>query len=255
MPVTDPAPWSRPPTAGEADGASTGATAATADGAAADAPDVAASDARGAAVAATHGSGGVPGPGVLTPGADTSSVGPSGSTAAGVLTPGADGGAADREAVAAAPADGSGAASVGKSGAAIVCSEVTTRPVSATELARQVSCAAAGAVVTFEGVVRDHDDGRGVRGITYSAHPMATDVMTQVVADVAAHPGLRALGVVHRVGDLVVGDTALAVAVSADHRAEAFAAASALVEQVKARLPVWKHQLFADGTAEWSNMA
>lgn len=144
---------------------------------------------------------------------------------------------------------------MGKSGAVIVCSGVTTRPVSATELARQVSCAAAGAVVTFEGVVRDHDDGRGVRGITYSAHPMATDVMTQIAADVAAHPGLRALGVVHRVGDLVVGDTALAVAVSADHRAEAFAAASALVEQVKARLPVWKHQLFADGTAEWSNMA
>ena len=256
MPVTDPAPWSRPPTTGDADGASTGATAATADGAAADAPAVAAPDAHGAAVAATHGSGGVPGPGVLTPGADTSSVGPSGSTAAGALTPRADGGGtADREAGVAAPADGSGAASVGKSGAVIVCSGVTTRPVSATELARQVSCAAAGAVVTFEGVVRDHDDGRGVRGITYSAHPMATDVMTQVVADVAAHPGLRALGVVHRVGDLVVGDTALAVAVSADHRAEAFAAASALVEQVKARLPVWKHQLFADGTAEWSNMA
>lgn len=177
MPVTDPAPWSRPPTTGDADGAS------------------------------------------------------------------------------AATADGSGAASVGKSGAVIVCSGVTTRPVSATELARQVSCAAAGAVVTFEGVVRDHDGGRGVRGITYSAHPMAADVMTQIAADVAAHPGLRALGVVHRVGDLVVGDTALAVAVSADHRAEAFAAASALVEQVKARLPVWKHQLFADGTAEWSNMA
>lgn len=173
---------------------------------------------------------------------------PSGSTAAGVLTPRADGGGtADREAGVAAPADGSGAV--------IVCSGVTTRPVSATELARQVSCAAAGAVVTFEGVVRDHDGGRGVRGITYSAHPMAADVMTQIAADVAAHPGLRALGVVHRVGDLVVGDTALAVAVSADHRAEAFAAASALVEQVKARLPVWKHQLFADGTAEWSNMA
>lgn len=205
MPVTDPAPWSRPPTAGEADGAS----AATADGAAADAPDAAAPDAA----------------------------------------------APDAHGAAAATADGSGAASVGKSGAVIVCSGVTTRPVSATELARQVSCAAAGAVVTFEGVVRDHDDGRGVKGITYSAHPVATDVMTQVAADVAAHPGLRALGVVHRVGDLVVGDTALAVAVSADHRAEAFAAASALVEQVKARLPVWKHQLFADGTAEWSNMA
>ena len=211
MPVTDPAPWSRPPTAGEADGAS----AATADGAAADAPDA---DAPDAAAPDAHGA-------------------------------------------AAATADGSGAASVGKSGAAsvvgaaIVCSEVTTRPVSVMELARQVSCAAAGAVVTFEGVVRDHDDGRGVKSITYSAHPVATDVMTQVAADVAAHPGLRALGVVHRVGDLLVGDTALAVAVSADHRAEAFAAASALVEQVKARLPVWKHQLFADGTAEWSNMA
>ena len=205
MPVTDPAPWSRPPTTGDADGAS----AATADGAAADAPDA---DAPDAAAPDAHGA-------------------------------------------AAATADGSGAASVDKPGAVIVCSGVTTRPVSVTELARQVSCAAAGAVVTFEGVVRDHDGGRGVSGITYSAHPVAADVMTQVAADVAAHPGLRALGVVHRVGDLVVGDTALAVAVSADHRAEAFAAASALVEQVKARLPVWKHQLFADGTAEWSNMA
>ena len=254
MSVTDPAPWSRPHTAGEAGGASTGAAAAPADGAAAGVPD--APDAPGADAVATHGSGSVPGPGVLTPGAGTPPVSPSGSTAAGVLTPRADGGGtADREAGVAAPADGSGAASVGKSGAVIVCSGVTTRPVSATELARQVSCAAAGAVVTFEGVVRDHDGGRGVRGITYSAHPMAADVMTQIAADVAAHPGLRALGVVHRVGDLVVGDTALAVAVSADHRAEAFAAASALVEQVKARLPVWKHQLFADGTAEWSNMA
>lgn len=261
MSVTDPAPWSRPHTAGEAGGASTGAAAAPADGAAAGVPDTGGADAvapdtGGADAVATHGSGSVPGPGVLTPGADTPPVSPSGSTAAGVLTPRADGGGtADREAGVAAPADGSGAASVGKSGAVIVCSGVTTRPVSATELARQVSCAAAGAVVTFEGVVRDHDGGRGVRGITYSAHPMAADVMTQIAADVAAHPGLRALGVVHRVGDLVVGDTALAVAVSADHRAEAFAAASALVEQVKARLPVWKHQLFADGTAEWSNMA
>ena len=66
---------------------------------------------------------------------------------------------------------------------------------------------------------------------------------------------MRALGVVHRVGDLAVGEAALAVAVSSDHRAEAFFTCGEIVEEVKKRLPVWKRQTFSDGTSQWSNLA
>ena len=125
-------------------------------------------------------------------------------------------------------------------------------PVSIPELAAAVQDRAAGAVVTFEGVVRDHDRGREVTAIAYSAHPSADEVIARIAREAAEWPGLRAVAVVHRIGDLGVGETALGVAVSADHRAPAFEAVRDIVEEVKKRLPVWKHQLFADGTREWS---
>ena len=76
--------------------------------------------------------------------------------------------------------------------------------------------------------------------------------MTRVAADVAARaPGVRAIAVSHRVGRLRIGDVALACAVAADHRREAFATCAELVDEVKRQLPVWKHQGFADGTDEW----
>ncbi len=118
-------------------------------------------------------------------------------------------------------------------------------------LARAVEAPAAGAVVTFAGVVRDHDHGRAVTGIEYVAHPAADRVLGEVAAAVAAAHPVDALAVAHRLGHLAVGDAALVVAVAAAHRGEAFAAASALVDEVKHRLPVWKHQLLADGTDEW----
>ena len=96
---------------------------------------------------------------------------------------------------------------------------------------------------------------RGIRGVRDASGSTVGRGRGSTSGSTASLPGRVRPGPGCGVGDLVVGDTALAVAVSADHRAEAFAAASALVEQVKARLPVWKHQLFADGTAEWSNMA
>ncbi|WP_223912753.1 molybdenum cofactor biosynthesis protein MoaE [Actinomyces capricornis] len=145
--------------------------------------------------------------------------------------------------------------------ARVVRAEVTHEAISAEELAAQVCDAAAGAVVTFSGVVRDHDQGRGVTGIEYSAHPTAGEVVARIAAQVAAsrgagaEAGVTALGLVHRVGELAVGETALAVAVSAPHRAQAFAACSELVEEVKRQLPVWKRQHFTDGTSQWSNMA
>ena len=120
--------------------------------------------------------------------------------------------------------------------ARVVHAEVTEAPISVTELADAVQDAAAGAVVTFEGVVRNHDAERAVTGIGYSCHPTAGQVVEQIAQDVAQQGRVRALGVVHRVGDLSVGEAALAVAVSSDHRAEAFAVCSQIVEEVKERL-------------------
>ena len=139
--------------------------------------------------------------------------------------------------------------------ARVVRAEVTAAPISVTELADAVQDAAAGAVVTFEGVVRNHDADRAVTGIGYSCHPTAGQVVEQIAQDVAQQGRVRALGVVHRVGDLSVGEAALAVAVSSDHRAEAFAVCSEIVEEVKMRLPVWKRQTFTDGSVQWSNLA
>ena len=143
----------------------------------------------------------------------------------------------------------------GQAAARVARAGVIREPVSVPELAAAVQDRAAGAVVTFEGVVRDHDRGREVTAIAYSAHPSADEVIARIAREAAEWPGLRAVAVVHRIGDLGVGETALGVAVSADHRAPAFEAVRDIVEEVKKRLPVWKHQLFADGTREWSGCA
>ena len=107
-------------------------------------------------------------------------------------------------------------------------------------------------MVTFTGVVRDHDHGRAVTGIEYVGHPSAQQIIANVAAQLAGREGVHAIAVEHRVGTLAVGDLAMAAAVSASHRAEAFRTCSDLVDLIKQRLPIWKHQQFADGTAEWS---
>lgn len=108
-----------------------------------------------------------------------------------------------------------------------------------------------GAVVTFDGVVRDHDGGRGVERLEYSAHPGAADVMTEVAREIAGRYPDTLVAVAHRYGPLHIGDSALACAVAAPHRKQAFAACDDLVDTVKQRLPIWKHQLFEDGEDEW----
>ena len=120
---------------------------------------------------------------------------------------------------------------------------------------RAVDHPAAGATVSFSGVVRDHDGGRSVHELEYHQHPSAAAVVAELAADIAARDGVIAVAVSHRVGLLTVGDTALAAAVSAAHRNVAFEACSDLVDEVKRRLPVWKRQLFADGTDEWVGTA
>jgi molybdopterin synthase catalytic subunit len=111
----------------------------------------------------------------------------------------------------------------------------------------------AGAVVSFLGVVRDHDGGRGVTLLEYEGHSTAQDVLRAVADEVAMDPQVYAVAVSHRVGRLEVGDVALAAAVSTTHRAAAFDACARLVDEVKTRLPVWKRQVFDDGTEEWVN--
>lgn len=114
----------------------------------------------------------------------------------------------------------------------------------------------AGATVGFVGNVRDHDGGKTVLRLEYSAHPSAQEVLTDVVERIAAQAeGVRAVAVSHRIGALTVGEAAFVVAVSADHRRQAFTTCQRLVDEVKAALPVWKHQFFADGSDEWVGSA
>lgn len=135
---------------------------------------------------------------------------------------------------------------------------VSEQPISLAEHETRVGEASggkAGAIVGFVGVVRDHDGGRTVTALHYSAHPTAPVVLAEVVGEVAEVDGIRAVAVSHRVGELAIGDVAFVVAVAADHRRAAFEVCSSLVDEVKARLPVWKHQFFDDGTDEWVNSA
>ena len=111
----------------------------------------------------------------------------------------------------------------------------------------------AGARVVFCGVVREHDHGRSVVELEYQGHPSAEKVLADIAAEFAADPEVLAVAVSHRVGVLAIGDVALVAAVSTAHRREAFDACGRLVEQVKSRLPIWKRQVFTDGTDEWVN--
>jgi molybdopterin synthase catalytic subunit len=110
-----------------------------------------------------------------------------------------------------------------------------------------------GAIVSFQGVVRDHDHGRTVTLLEYEGHPTAGAVLRAVADEIAADPAVFAVAVSHRVGVLQIGDVALVAAVSTAHRAAAFAACARLVDEAKARLPIWKRQEFSDGTDEWVN--
>lgn len=128
---------------------------------------------------------------------------------------------------------------------------ITDQVIDPREVERAVWSTADGAMVTFSGLVRDHDGGRGdVQHIEYSAHPTAQDVLTRLCEAVSAeHSGT--VGAVHRVGVLPVGEIAVVAVAVAPHRAEAFAACSELIERLKHEVPIWKRQRFSDGLTEW----
>ncbi|WP_237565355.1 molybdenum cofactor biosynthesis protein MoaE [Ornithinimicrobium cavernae] len=134
----------------------------------------------------------------------------------------------------------------------VVRVEIVDSGPSVDEVLAAVRHPAAGAVAIFVGTVRDHDGGReGVVRLDYSAHPDAVEQLAAVAREVAGMPGVQRVAAVHRRGELAVGDTAVVCAVSAAHRAEAFAGCRTLIEQLKARVPIWKKQLFETGSTEW----
>jgi molybdopterin synthase catalytic subunit len=130
---------------------------------------------------------------------------------------------------------------------------VSAEPLSTALHEKAVDHPRAGARVVFCGVVREHDHGRDVVELEYSGHPSASRVLEEIAEEFAAQPDVLALAVSHRLGRLAIGDVALVAAVATAHRAEAFTICARLVDEVKARLPIWKRQVFADGTDEWVN--
>ncbi len=125
-------------------------------------------------------------------------------------------------------------------------------PLSVDECLDAVRRSAAGGVVVFVGMVRDVDHDREVVELEYSAHPGARAELDALAERICVdHPAVTALAAVHRVGTLRVGDLAVVVAVSAPHRGEAFVACRALIDELKATVPIWKRQVFADGDEEW----
>jgi molybdopterin synthase catalytic subunit len=130
-----------------------------------------------------------------------------------------------------------------------ITARITDAPLDVIGCLTAVTDDAAGGQGLFVGTIRADDQGRAVRGLSYEAHPTAEAVLREVCAR-HADPVL-AIAVEHRVGDLVVGDVAVVVAVSAVHRAAALDTTRALIDVIKAEVPIWKHQLFADGTDEW----
>ena len=147
-----------------------------------------------------------------------------------------------------------------ESGFEIVHAVLSAEPISVDQAIAAVESDTAGAVVSFSGVVRNHDGGKPVQRLSYSAHPTAHQVMADVVAQLAAeHSPAGADGpaqtvriwAAHRTGMLEIGDPALVCAVSAAHRGQAFAVCAELVDRIKEQVPIWKEQFFTDGTVEW----
>ncbi|MDQ0769825.1 molybdopterin synthase catalytic subunit [Pseudarthrobacter defluvii] len=142
----------------------------------------------------------------------------------------------------------------------VVSAVLSADPISVDRAIAAVESDTAGAVVSFSGVVRNHDGGKAVERLSYSAHPTAHQVMADVVARLVAEqdaagvagPGQPVrIWAAHRIGMLEIGDPALVCAVSAAHRGQAFAVCSELVDRIKDQVPIWKEQFFSDGTVEW----
>lgn len=134
---------------------------------------------------------------------------------------------------------------------AVRLAAIREEPLSVDEVMAAVADPAAGGTALFVGAVRDVDGGRAVVRLDYTAHPQAESQLRQVAESIASRFPAVGVAAVHRVGELAIGDLAVVLAVSCPHRAEAFDAARAFIDELKSTVAIWKHQCFDDGTEEW----
>lgn len=131
---------------------------------------------------------------------------------------------------------------------------LTASPIVSDDVASAVSNPEAGAVIVFEGVTRNHHDGKAVERLEYEAYGgMAEREMAQIGSRIADRwPGVR-VAMVHRLGVVAVGEASVVIAVSAPHRGEAYAASRFAIDELKAHVPVWKKEVYADGSVWKAN--
>ncbi|HSE53134.1 MAG TPA: molybdenum cofactor biosynthesis protein MoaE [Gemmatimonadales bacterium] len=130
---------------------------------------------------------------------------------------------------------------------------LTGQPIQLDGLIAEVAGPDRGGVASFLGMVRDHHQGRAVRGLEYSAYDqMAEEVCREILLEAAARWPVR-VTLRHRLGNLAIGDVAVAVVAAGGHRDEAFTACRYVIEELKRRVPIWKKETYSDGTMEWVN--
>ena len=134
----------------------------------------------------------------------------------------------------------------------MIFARVASEVIDPAEVLARVGSDRDGATLLFRGVVRDHADDRPVSGMRYDAYEeMAGEVLSKIAAEAAERLGMDRVAVVHRFGELAIGEVSVAIAVSSPHREEAYEASRYVIEQLKERLPVWKKEHYVDGVSEW----
>ncbi len=130
--------------------------------------------------------------------------------------------------------------------------QLTDQPIEPTALRRQMLSLSAGAYCSYEGWVRDHNNGQPVSELHYSGYPELAPSVAQAILNEAQEKfKIEAAAIVHRIGPLTVGDIAVWVGVTAHHRGDTFLACRYIIDNVKYRLPIWKKECYADGSSAW----
>ncbi len=130
---------------------------------------------------------------------------------------------------------------------------LTHQPIDVTAVVAAVTTEASGAIDVFIGTTRNHSGGKAVRSLSYEAYPeMAEQEIARIVQEVHYHWPAHKIAVVHRLGDVPLGEASVAIAVSSSHRKEAFEACRFIIDRLKERVPIWKKEIFEDGSGAWS---
>lgn len=134
---------------------------------------------------------------------------------------------------------------------AVRLADLRAAPLDVAEVVAALDDPSAGGLTVFVGRVRDHDGGRPVTALDYAAHPTALTRLVEICDAVAERYDVTGVAALHRTGALEVGDPSVVVAATAAHRGVTFDATRALIDTLKAEVPIWKRQVFADGAEEW----